>query len=107
MQFRGGMSELMRQASRMQRKIDQVKQELKDREHTAGAAGDRVKVTATCEGKIKRVEIDPEFLRTEGIEMACDAVAAAANSAMEAAEKTLNDEVSKVTGGVKIPGLTG
>jgi hypothetical protein len=107
MQFRGGMTELMRQASRMQRKIDQAKQEIKDREHTAGAAGNRVKVTATCEGKIKRVEIDPEFLRTEGLEMTCDAVAAAANSALEAANKAVDDEVAKVTGGVKVPGLSG
>jgi DNA-binding YbaB/EbfC family protein len=107
MQFRGGMTELMRQASRMQRKIEQVKQEIKDQEHTAGAAGDRVKVTATCEGKIKRVEIDPDFLKAEGLEMTCDAIAAAANSALEAADKAANAEVSKVTGGVQLPGLSG
>ena len=104
MQFRGGMSELMRQASRMQRKIDQ---EIKDREVTAGAAGDKVKVTATCEGKIKRVEVDPEFLKAEGLELACDAIAAAANGALEAADKTVDAEVTKVTGGVKLPNLSG
>jgi nucleoid-associated protein EbfC len=107
MQFRGGMSELMRQASRMQRKIDQVKQDIKDREVVAGAAGDKVKVTATCEGKIKRIDVDPEFLRAEGLEMTCDAIAAAANSAMEAADKAVEEEVGKVTGGVKIPSLSG
>lgn len=51
MQFRGGMNELVRQAARMQRKIDQVKEEIKDREVIASAAGDKVTVTATCEGK--------------------------------------------------------
>jgi len=107
MQFRGGMGELMRQASRMQRKIDQVKQELKDREVTCGAAGDKVKVTATCEGKVKRIEVDPKFLKAEGLEMTCDAIAAATNSAMELADKTVEDEVAKVTGGVKIPNLSG
>ena len=107
MQFRGGMSELMRQAARMQRKIDQVKQEIKDRELTVGAVGDKVKVTATCEGKIARVEVDPEFLRTEGIEMTCDAIAAAANGALAAADKLVEEEVSKVTGGVKLPNLPG
>jgi nucleoid-associated protein EbfC len=107
MQFRGGMSELMRQASRMQRKIDQVKQEIKDRENTAGAAGDRVKVTATCEGTITRIEVDPDFLKAEGLEMTCDAIVAATNSALEAADKAVDEEVAKVTGGVKIPGLSG
>ena len=66
MQFRGGMNELMRQAARMQRKIEQVKAEIKDHEHAATAAGDKVKVTATCEGKISRIEIDPEFLKQRG-----------------------------------------
>ena len=63
MQFRGGMNELMRQAARMQRKIEQVKEEIKDQEHAATSAGDKVKVTATCEGKISRIEVDPEFLK--------------------------------------------
>jgi DNA-binding protein YbaB len=68
MQFRGGMSELIRQAARMQRKIDQVKEEIKSRELTVGAAGDKVKATATCEGKITRIEVDPAFLAAEGLE---------------------------------------
>jgi nucleoid-associated protein EbfC len=107
MQFRGGMNELMRQASRMQRKIDQLKQEMKDREHTATAAGDKVKVAATCEGKIARIEVDPDFLKAEGLEMTCDAIVAAANGALTAADKAVDEEVAKVTGGVKVPGLSG
>lgn len=101
------MNELMRQASRMQRRIEQIKEEIKDKEHVAGAAGDKVKVTATCEGKIARVEIDPEFLEQEGLELVCDAIAAAANGALAAADKNVEDEVAKVTGGVKLPNLSG
>jgi DNA-binding YbaB/EbfC family protein len=107
MQFRGGMSELMRQAARMQRKIDQVKEEIKSRELTAGAAGDKVKATATCEGKITRIEVDKAFLEAEGLEMACDAIAAAVNAALTQADKMVEDEVAKVTGGVKLPNLSG
>jgi DNA-binding YbaB/EbfC family protein len=107
MQFRGGMSELMRQAARMQRKIDQVKEEIKSRELTAGAAGDKVKATATCEGKITRIEVDKAFLEAEGLEMACDAIAAAVNTALAQADKIVEDEVAKVTGGVKLPNLSG
>ena len=106
MQFRGGMNELMRQASRMQRKIDQVKTEIKDREVTGTAIGDKITVVVTCEGKVCRISIDPELLASEGLEMALDGVAAATNSALEAADKLVEAEISKVTGGIKIPGMT-
>lgn len=91
----------------MQRKIDQLKTEIKDHEHSASSAGEKVKVTATCEGKIKRVEVDPEFLKTEGLEMACDAICAAANAALAAADTAVEAEIAKVTGGMKIPGVSG
>jgi len=105
MQFRGGMNELMRQAARMQRKIDQVKADIKDHEVTGTAVGDKVSVVATCEGKIRAIKIDPEFLAAEGLDMALDAVVAASNSALEAADKLTEAEIAKVTGGVKIPGM--
>jgi len=105
MQFRGGMNELMRQASRMQRKIDQVKSEIKDKEVTGTAVGEKVSVVVTCEGKVRSIQIDPEFLASEGIEMSLDAVVAATNTALEAADKMVEAEIAKVTGGIKIPGM--
>lgn len=107
MNFRGGMSELMRQAARMQRKIEQAKAEAKDKEVTATAVGDKVKATVTYARKVTRIEIDPEFLKSEGIDMALDGVCAALNSALEQADKAMEAEVEKITGGVKIPGLSG
>ena len=106
MQFRGGMSELMRQAARMQRKIDQVKTEIKDREVNGTSAGDKVTVVVSCEGKLRSIQIDPDFLKEEGLEMALDAVIAAANTALEAADKLVEAEIAKVTGGIKLPGMT-
>jgi nucleoid-associated protein EbfC len=105
MQFRGGMNELMRQAARMQRKIEEAKAKIKDDEVDGAAGGDKVKVTVTCEGKVKRITIDPELLASEGIEMALDMVVAATNNALEAADKVVEVEINKITGGVKIPGL--
>jgi DNA-binding YbaB/EbfC family protein len=106
MQFRGGMNELMRQAARMQRKIEQAKKDCESKELTAGAAGDKVKATVTYARKVTRIEVDPEFLKSEGLEMALDAVAAAVNAGLEQAEKAMEAEVEKITGGVKIPGVT-
>jgi DNA-binding YbaB/EbfC family protein len=105
MQYRGGMNELVRQAARMQRKIDQVKAELKDREVSATAGGDKVSVAVSCEGKLRTITVDPEFLASEGLEMALDAVVAASNSALEMADKLVDGEISKVTGGIKVPGM--
>ena len=105
MQFRGGMSELMRQAARMQRKIDETKTKFQDTEVTATAVGDKVKATVTYAGKVQKVEIDPEFLKTEGIDLALDGLCAALNTALEQSKKAMEAELEKVTGGVKIPGM--
>jgi len=105
MNFRGGMNELMRQAARMQRKIEQAKNDAKDKEVTATSVGDKVKVTVTYGRKVHRIEIDPELVASEGLELALDGVCAALNTALEQADKAMEAEVEKVTGGAKIPGL--
>ncbi len=105
-QFRGGMNELMRQAARLQRKVEQTKKELGDKEIVATAVSDKVKATVTYSGKLSKVEIDPEFLKSEGLDLALDGVVAAVNSGLEQAEKAMEAEIEKITGGVKIPGFT-
>lgn len=104
-QFRGGMNELMRQAARLQRKVEDTKKANADKEVSATAVGDKVKATANYAGKLTRVEIDPDFLKEEGIELALDSVVLAVNSAIELANKAMEVEVDKITGGVKIPGM--
>lgn len=105
-QFRGGMNELMRQAARLQRKVEEQKKAVADKEIVAGAVGDKVKVTVTYARTISKIEIDPEFLKSEGLELALDGVVAALNSGLEQAEKAMEAELKKVTGGVSIPGVT-
>jgi DNA-binding YbaB/EbfC family protein len=99
------MNELMRQAARMQRKIEQAKETLKDKELVAESAGGKVKVTVAYGRQVKRIDIDPEFLKSEGVELALDSVCAALNQGLEQADKAMEAELEKVTGGVKIPGL--
>lgn len=105
-QFRGGMNELMRQAARLQRKVEEQKKAVADKEIVARAVGDKVKVTVTYARTISKIEIDPEFLKSEGLELALDGVVAALNSGLEQAEKAMEAELKKVTGGVSIPGVT-
>ena len=105
MQFRGGMNELMRQAARMQRKIDQAKDELKDRELAVDGLGGKVKVIVTLGRSVKRIEVDKETLAAEDSDLVLDGVCAAINQALEKADAEMKAELEKVTGGVKIPGL--
>jgi nucleoid-associated protein EbfC len=105
MQFRGGMNELMRQAARMQRKIEQAKDGLKDRELTVEGLGGKVKVVVTLGRAVKRIEIDKEVLKSEETDLVLDGVCAALNQAIEQADKQMEAELEKVTGGVKIPGM--
>ena len=65
-----------------------------------------MKVTCTYGRKVAKIEIDPEFLKSEGIELALDGVVAAISTGLEQGEKAMEAELEKVTGGVKIPGMT-
>jgi len=105
MQFRGGMNELMRQAARMQRKIDQAKSELKERELTIEGLGGKVKITVTLGRSGKRIDIDKATLVSEDMDLVLDGVCAAINQGIEQADKQMEAELDKVTGGVKIPGV--
>jgi DNA-binding YbaB/EbfC family protein len=105
MQFRGGMNELMRQAARMQRKIDQAKSELKERELTIEGLGGKVKITVTLGRSVKRIDIDKATLVSEDMDLVLDGVCAAINQGIEQADKQMEAELDKVTGGVKIPGV--
>ena len=84
----------MRQASRMQRKVEQRKKELKDETVEIGVGNDQVKVT-----------ISPELLTAEGLEMAQDLVVAGVNAALKKAQEMVDAELEKVTKGIKMPGI--
>jgi DNA-binding YbaB/EbfC family protein len=105
MQFRGGMSELMRQASRMQRKVEQRKLELKSETVEAGVGNDQVKVTANGGLEILKITVDPSLLTGESLEMAQDLLVAGVNAALKKAQEMVDAELEKVTKGVKMPGI--
>lgn len=105
MKFRGGMGELMRQAGRLQRKINQRKEELKEEAYDGSAGNDRVKVAVNGEQQVLSVEIDPELLKEEDLTMVQDLLIAAANAAITKSKEEVEAELEKITGGLKIPGL--
>ncbi len=99
------MNEIMRQAARLQRKIEETKTKLKDTEITHTMSDGKISVVVTYGGKVGRITIDPAFLASEGLDMSLDAVVACTNGALEAADKAMSAELEKVTGGVKVPGM--
>lgn len=103
--FRGGMSELMRQASRLQRKIEARKQELKTETVEASAGNDQVKVVVNGARELVSITIAPELLKSEDLSMAQDLVVAAVNAGLTKSQEMVDKELEKVTGGLKIPGL--
>ena len=105
MQFRGGINELMKQAGRIQRKVEEAKEAHKDRTVEATGANDKVKVTASLSRALVRIDIDPELYASDR-ELALDAVVAAANVALQMASAEMDKEIEKITGGAKIPGIT-
>ncbi|MBO6939219.1 MAG: YbaB/EbfC family nucleoid-associated protein [Deltaproteobacteria bacterium] len=105
MKFRGGMAELMRQASRMQRKIEKRREELKEERFEAEAGNDMVKVTVDGAGDLVQVVIKDGAIEEEGMEMVMDLIVAASNKALADAREHVDAELEKVTGGLKIPGI--
>ena len=103
--FRGGMSELMRQASRLQRKIEIRKQELKTATVEASAGNDQVKVVVNGAKELVAIKIAPDLLKSEDLSMVEDLIVAAVNAGGKKATEFVDAELEKVTGGLKIPGL--
>lgn len=105
MNFRGGMGELMRQAGRIQRKVEARREELKDETFEASAGNDKVTAVANGVPELTEVRIDPELLQEEDFEMMQDLVVAASNAALTKAREHVDAEIEKITGGLSIPGM--
>jgi len=105
MNFRGGMGELMRQAGRVQRKVETRREELKAETFEASAGNDKVTAVANGIPELTEIRIDEALLNEEDLEMVQDLVVAAANAALTKAREHVDAEIEKITGGLSIPGL--
>lgn len=99
------MGNLMKQAQKMQQEMAKVQEELADEIVEASSGGGTVKVTVTGALEIRAVKINPEAVDPEDVEMLEDLVAAATNEALKAAQDLAASKMSRVTGGMSIPGL--
>ena len=99
----GNMQQMMKQAQQMQEKMAEVQAELEEREYTAASGGGAVSVTVDGKHFVKSLAIKPDVVDPEDVEMLADLVAAAVNAAIRTAIDTGEEEMSKITGGMKMP----
>jgi nucleoid-associated protein EbfC len=103
--MRGGMGNLMKQAQQMQQKLAKMQEELGQRTVEASVGGGMVTVIVNGKNEVLQIKIEPQAVDPEDVEMLEDLVVAGVNEALRKAQEMVSTEMSKLTGGMKIPGL--
>lgn len=101
----GGIGNIMKQAQQMQAKIARVQQELETREVEATAGGGMVTALVNGKQQVLDLKIEKDVVDPEDVEMLQDLVLAAVNEAIKKSQDMIQEEMSKVTGGMNIPGM--
>ena len=96
----GNMNNLMKQAQRMQRQMEENQKALEEKEFTAAAGGGAVEVTVSGKREVTKVHIEPEAVDPEDVEMLEDLIMAAANEALRKVDEESAAVMSKMTGGL-------
>jgi len=102
----GNLGNLMKQAQKMQKDMERVQAELAEKTVEATAGGGAVTVVASGKKEIKEINIKPEAVDPDDVEMLQDLILAAVNEALRKADEMVNSEMGKITGGLGgIPGM--
>lgn len=107
--FRGGMpgnmNNMIKQAQRMQEQMLKIQEEAEEKQVSASSGGGAVTVTVSGKKEVVSIKISPEAVDSDDVETLEDMILAATNEALRQAEEMMAQEMSKVTGGMSIPGL--
>lgn len=102
---KGNMNKLMKQVQKMQQDMVKLQDGLKEKTVEATAGGGVVKAIASGKKQLVSIEISPEVVDPDDIEMLQDLIMAATNEALQKAEEMVTKEMGKLTGGLNIPGM--
>ena len=100
-----GMGNMMKQAQKLQAKMLRLQEELSDKTVEATAGGGMVKIVANGRQQILSIQIEKEVVDPDDVEMLQDLILAAVNDALVKSQEMVSGEMSKLTGGLKIPGM--
>jgi DNA-binding YbaB/EbfC family protein len=99
------MNKMMKQAQKMQREMARIQAEIEAKTVTGSAGGGAVSVTVSGKLELEGVEIDPAVVDPDDVEMLQDLVLAATNEAIREAQAMMAKAMSRLTGGLSIPGF--
>lgn len=100
-----GLANIMKQAQMIQQKMSRLQEEASNKTAEATAGGGAVSVTVNGKNEILSLTIKKEAVDPNDVEMLQDLVIAAVNEALKKVHAELSEEMSKITGGMSIPGL--
>ncbi len=97
----------MKQATRIQKDMEEAQAALANRTVESTSGGGAIKIVAKCDGTLESIKVDPQAVNAEDISLLEDLILSAVNKALNEAKEVSNDEMGKLTSGLKIPGLMG
>jgi len=99
------MAGLLKQAQKVQAEVAKLQETLKERVVEGSAGGGMVTATVNGQQELLAIKIDPEAVNPEETEILEDLIVAAVNQAMKKSQELVQEEMQKITGGLKVPGL--
>ncbi len=103
----GNMGKMMKQIQQMQQQMEETQKEIERRTVEATAGGGVVRATVSGGLDLVELEIDPDVVDPEDVDMLRDLIIAAVNEAMRSAQDMAREELGKVTGGLDLPNIPG
>ncbi len=103
----GNMNKMMKQVQKMQAEMAKIQKDLEEQSYKATSGGGVVKVIINGKNEMLDIQINPEVLDPDDVEMLQDLILAATNEALKKAQDTMATEMNKLTGNMKIPGMSG
>ena len=100
-----GLGKMMKQAQQLQSKMLKLQEELANKTVETSSGGGMVKVVANGKQQLVSIHIEQEVVDPDDVEMLQDLILAAVNDALTKAQDMVSEEMSKLTGGMNIPGL--
>ncbi|MCT4509927.1 MAG: YbaB/EbfC family nucleoid-associated protein [Tepidibacter sp.] len=101
----GNMNNMLKQVQKMQKDMEKMQSQLEEKEVEASVGGGAVIVKANGKKEILDIAIKPEVVDPDDIEMLQDLVLSAVNEALRSADEMVNSQMSKLTGGLNLPGM--
>lgn len=101
----GNMNNMMKQIQKMQKEMTEAQEKLEQESFEATAGGGAIKVTVNGKKELVNIELKPEIVDPDDIEMLQDLILVAVNEALKTADETMNKTMSKYTNGMNMPGL--